>query len=387
MGSRKFPKFSKNEYSDRNEKLSALLEEESVGALIIFGSSGNAANLHYWTNYLPRSSSYFVATQDLSSNKLLIGTYNHIPTAKEMSVIDDIGWATHSHAEAVVKATGKILAEGRKKIAILGKGFPHDVATSLTSKLGVELVNLTSNANQIRAIKSDEEISWLVKAAELTDAAMSALATKLRSGMSEYDMADIVEHSYLPKGGTTRIHYMGSTSMTRPEICVPSQYQTSRRLKKGDVVITELSAEYGGYAGQIHRPIAIGSKPAGNYSKLYDAALDTYQDVLSKLKDGATSEELIQAADDVIVKRGFTVCDSLVHGFGTELAFPELGTSNSVYANPHYEYKQNMAVVIQPNPITRVGRCGLQLGNLCIVGKKESKSLQKFPLKFLETRR
>ena len=304
-----------------------------------------------------------------------------------MSIIDDISWATHSHSEAVVKSAGKILVDGKKKIAIIGKGFPHDVAASLTTKLGVELVDLTSKTNQIRAIKSDEEISWLVKAAELTDFAMSALATKLRSGMSEFEMADIVEHSYLPKGGTTRIHYMGSTSMTRPEIYVPSQYQTSRRLKKGDVVITELSAEFGGYAGQIHRPIAIGAKPTGNYSKLYNAALDAYQDVLSELKDGATSEELIQAADDVIVKRGFTVCDSLVHGFGTELAFPELGTSNSVYANPHYEYKKNMAVVVQPNPITRDGKFGLQLGNLCIVGRKESKSLQKFPIKFLETRR
>lgn len=386
MGSRKFPRFSKSEYVRRNEKLRALLEEESANAAIIFGSSGNTSNLHYWTHYLPRSSSYFATTPDLSNNKLLIGTYNHIPTAREMSIVEDIGWATHSPPEAVVEAARKILGDG-KKIAIIGKGFPFDVASSLLSKLGVELANLTSKANQIRAIKSEEEIRWLVKAAELTDLAMSALSTKLRSGMTEHEMADIVEHAYLSRGGTTRIHYMGSTSMTRPEIYVPSQYQTSRRLKKGDVVITELSAEFQGYAGQIHRPIAIGSKPTGDYSKLYDAALDTYEDVLSKLRDGATSEELIQVADESIVKRGYTVCDSLVHGFGTELAFPELGTSNSVYANPHYEYKENMAVVIQPNPITLDGRCGLQLGNLCLVGKTKSKSLQKFPIKFLQTRR
>lgn len=387
LGSTKFPRFTKNEHSIRNKKLGTLLAEVGAGALVIFGSSGNTSNLHYWTHYLPRSSSYFVASKDLSNNKLLIGTYNHIPTAKEMSIVDDIGWATHSHSEAVVKATGQIRADGKRKIAIIGKGFPYDVASAISSKLGVELVNLTSEANQIRAIKSEEEINWLKKAAELTDFSMSALATKLSSGMREYEMADIVEHAYLPKGGTTRIHYMGSTSMIRPEIYVPSQYQTSRRLRKGDVVITELSAEFGGYAGQIHRPISIGEKPTGNYSRLYDAALDAYEEVLSQLKDGTTSEELIKAADDAIVRKGYTICDSLVHGFGTELAFPELGTSNSVYANPHYEYKENMAVVIQPNPITPDKKYGLQLGNLCLVGKEKSKSLQKFPIKFLQTRR
>ncbi len=386
MVSRKFPRFSKNEYLQRNNKLKAMLEDESANAVIIFGSSGNTSNLHYWTHYLPRSSSYFVSSSDLSNNKLLIGTYNHIPTAREMSIVDDIDWATHSPAETVVETARKILGDG-KRVALIGKGFPYDVASSLVSKLGVELINLTSKANQIRAVKSEEEIRWLVKAAELTDSAMSALATKLVSGMTEHEMADIVEHSYLPNGGTTRIHYMGSTSMARPEIYVPSQYQTSRVLKKGDIVITELSAEYEGYAGQIHRPISIGAKPTSNYSKLYDVAFDAYENVLSRLRDGATSEELVQAADDVIIEKGYTVCDSLVHGFGTELAYPELGTSNAVYANPHYEYKENMAVVVQPNPITIDKKYGLQLGNLCLVGKNKSKSLQKFPIKFLQTRR
>lgn len=388
MASRKFPRFSNNEYNRRNEKLRKLLEAESIGSVVIFGSSGNTSNLYYWTHYLPRSPSYFVTNSDLSNKELVIGTYNHIPTAKEMSVVQEIGWATHSPAETVCELVRQIVGEkGGKRIALIGKGFPYDVASSLESRLGVELVNLTNEANQIRAVKSEEEIKWLVRAADLTDRAMSALATQLKAGMTEHEMVEIVEHAYVQRGGTTRIHYMGSTAMNRPEIFVPSQYQTSRRLKRGDIVITELSAEFGGYAGQIHRPIAIGTKPTEAYLKLYDIAHLAYENVLSKLKDGTTSEELIRAADEAIVRKGYTICDSLVHGFGTDLAFPELGTSNSVYGNPYYEYRENMAVVIQPNPITLDNKHGLQLGNLCIVGRSKSRSLQKFPLKFLITRR
>lgn len=107
-----------------------------------------------------------------------------------------------------------------------------------------------------------------------------------------------------------------------------------------------------------------------------------YEKVLSRLADGATSEDLIKSADEAIKKKGYNICDSLVHSFGTDLGFPELGTSNSVYANPSYEFKENMAIVIQPNPVYR-NKFGLQLGNLCLVGKSKSVSIQRFPLKFI----
>jgi Xaa-Pro dipeptidase len=387
MNSGKFPRFSNNEYSRRNRKLKEVMEEESVSVCVIFGSPGNTANLYYWTHYITKSPAFFVTNTD-GDSELFIWTFNHIPTAKEMSIIYDIDWVGHSPVETIISATRKKLdaekesAKG-KIVGLIGNLFPHDITSSLETKLGVKTVNLTKKANLIRAIKSKEEIEWLRKGAALTDRAMRTLEKELRIGMTEYEIANIIERSYVPLGGTTRIHYFGSTSMHYPEIYVPAQYQSSRRLKKGDIVITELSAEYGGYAGQIHRPIAIGTKPTENYSKLYDISLEAYENVLSILKDRATSEELIKVADDAIVSKGYTVCDSLVHGFGTDLSFPELGTSNSVYPKPHYEFKANMAIVIQPNPITPDHKFGLQLGNLCLVGKRKSIPLQKYPIKFI----
>lgn len=387
MNSGKFPRFSNNEYSMRNRKLKELMEEESIDACMVFGSPGNLANLHYWTHYLTKSPAFFVTNAD-GDSELFIWSYNHIPTAKEMSIVSDIEWVGHSPVETIIGATKKILGNGKKvshekNVGLIGNLFPHDIVSALESRLGMKTVNLTKKANLIRAIKSEEEIDWLRKGAELTDRAMRALEKELRIGMTEYEIADIVERSYVGLGGTTRIHYLGSTAMHNPEIYVPAQYQTSRRLKKGDIVITELSAEYGGYAGQIHRPIAIGSKPTEIYSKLYDVSLEAYENVLSALRDGANSEELIKAADEAIVSKGYIVCDSLVHGFGTDITFPELGTSNSVYPRPDYEFKENMALVIQPNPITLDNKFGLQLGNLCLVGKNKSVSLQKFPMKFI----
>jgi Xaa-Pro dipeptidase len=384
MRDRKFPKFSKGEYAKRNRKLKQLLDVEGADAAIIYGTAGNIANLYYWTNYLARSSSYFITNSDLSNSELFVGTFNHIPTAMEISVIKDISWTGQSGFEKIVDSVRKKF-EGQRKsvVALIGGNFPHELVRYLESKLKVRTLNLTAKANQVRAIKSEEEIDWLLKGVGFTDLAMKALEEQLKVGMSEHEIVDVVEHAYVPLGGTTRIHYLGSTSMNSPTIYVPSQSQTSRRLERGDIIITELSAEYGGYAGQIHRPIVIGAKPTLQYSKLYDVALEAYENILSELKDGVTSEILIKSADSAIVDKGYTICDSVVHGYGTDLAYPELGTSNSAYLNPHYEFKENMIIVIQPNPITLDKKFGLQLGNICLVGRNKSQALQKYPIKFV----
>jgi Xaa-Pro dipeptidase len=388
LDSARFPKFSNGEYSKRNRKLKELMERESLEVCIIYGSPGNIANLYYWTHYITKSQAFFV-TDPNGSSELFIGSYNHIPTAREMSVVKEIEWIGYSPIETIVNSVKrKTSSEGKgAAIGLIGNPFPFEIVSALESQLGnVRAINVTQKANEIRAIKSQEESDWLRKGAQFTDRAMRALEEELKIGMTEHEIVDIIERAYIPLGGTTRIHYLGSTPMDDPKIYVPAQYQSSRRIKRGDVVLTELSAEYGGYAGQIHRPVAVGMKPTENYLNLYETARATYDYVLSALRDGATAEELVRASDKPIIPKGYTICDSLVHGFGTDLSFPSLGTSNSVYSTPqNFEFKQNMAIVIQPNPITLDKKFGLQLGNLCLVGKTKSISLQKFPIKFITT--
>jgi Xaa-Pro dipeptidase len=375
-----YPRFSKAEYSSRYKALRELLQQHSLSAVIISGGQGNVGNIYYWTNYLPKSTSYFLTTGQ--SGTLLVGNYNHIPTAKSMSIVYAIKWATHFQLERIGHEMVALSKVAGKRIGVIGN-ISYEILDGLKRKLDCKLVHVTKNVNEIRSVKSREEIEWLNRGAEFTDRAMKALESESRIGMSEFEISNIVERSYVPLGGTTRIHYIGTTSMRNPRVCVPSQNPTARKLRKGDIIITELSAEYAGYAGQIHRPISVGQSPTEEYENLYGSARDAYEAVLDSLVDGAISNDLVSAANDSIVNRGYTIYDCLIHGYGTDYMLPELGTTNSAYDNPKYVYKENMAIVIQPNPISKNKRSGLQLGNLCLVGKRKSHSLQKFPMKFV----
>src|SRR5262249_42554211 len=77
---------------------------------------------------------------------------------------------------------------------------------------------------RLRAVKSTEEIDWLRIGAALSDRGMSGLRDGLKPGLSERQLGDLIERTYVAEGGTNVIHYLGVTSMHDPQVPVPRQF-------------------------------------------------------------------------------------------------------------------------------------------------------------------
>jgi Xaa-Pro aminopeptidase len=152
------------------------------------------------------------------------------------------------------------------------------------------------------------------------------------------------------------------------------------------VIITEISASYWGYSGQIHRPVFVGRGPTPAWQRLFDVAHDAYRGMADAIRPGATEADVIRAAS-VIGERGYDIYDDLIHGYGVDIHPPVIDRSCSRYwpwndASPAPEgrrFERNMAIVIQPNPITPDERMGLQLGALTIVTDDGATSLHEVP--------
>jgi Xaa-Pro dipeptidase len=167
--------------------------------------------------------------------------------------------------------------------------------------------------------------------------------------------------------------------MDDPDRFVPWQKTTPRTVSEGSVVITELTVSFWGYSTQIHRPFAIGREPTPLYRKLFETALACYENVRSICKPGTTSEEII-AATSVIEENGFTTYDSIFHGEAGK--GPELGTKSAAHPLEKWTLAENMVHVIQPNPITKDFRAGLQLGAAVLVTQNGGEPLHNYPFKF-----
>jgi Xaa-Pro aminopeptidase len=266
-------------------------------------------------------------------------------------------------------------------------GMPYEHHATLRGTLpALELVDVTREFASLRAVKSDEEIQWLRRAAAFTDRTIEALREDVRPGIPEYALLGIVEGSYRSDGGLPHIAFLRSMPMDRPNGCLPAQNPSGRIIEEGDVIITEISASYWGYSGQIHRPIFVRREPTPAWQRMFDTALEAYRGMADAIRPGATERDVVRAAS-VIGERGYDVYDDLVHGYGVDIHPPVIDRWCARWwpwdeSNPAPEgrrFERDMAVVIQPNPITPDERMGLQLGALTIVSDAGAESLHRVP--------
>jgi Xaa-Pro dipeptidase len=258
--------------------------------------------------------------------------------------------------------------------------IPYNQVKALGELLpDAEFVEFGRAYNAIRWVRSAEEVPYLRRSGELTDRACEALERELRPGLTEFEVRAIVTAAYNDQESDPGIHFIATTSMAAPDRFVPWQRVTPRTLAKGDVVITELTVSYWGYATQIHRPFAIGAEPAPVYRELFDAALTCYENIRRICTPGTTSREIVAAAS-VIEERGFATYDSVFHGERGK--FPEIGTASSAHPPEDWTLRENMVHVIQPNPITLDHTAGLQLGAAILVTPNGGEALHAYPFVF-----
>src|SRR6266704_4247180 len=113
--------------------------------------------------------------------------------------------------------------------------------------------------------------------------------------------------------------------MASPEYCVPRQLESKRKLRPGDVIATEITAQFFEYPGQILRTFTVAAEPTPLFRKLHETAEAAFDAVTRVIRHGTRMQEIIEAAG-VIEAAGFTVYDDFTHGFGGRYFPPVLGS-------------------------------------------------------------
>jgi Xaa-Pro aminopeptidase len=224
-------------------------------------------------------------------------------------------------------------------------------------------------------VKSDEELGRLAAGAYLSDLGVLGLRAGLRPGLVDHELSDLVERAYVPLGGTTHIHYFAITSMTSPGRAAPAQYTTGRRVQDGDVVVTEISAAFQGYSGQVLRTMTTSDELSPLYRDLHAVADAAFDAVCGVLRPGGTAADVVEAAG-VIEDAGYTTVDDLVHGFGGGYLPPVIGSrSRPAGPLPDLVLQAGMTLVVQPNVTTPDRKAGVQTGELMVVTESGAVSL------------
>ena len=309
---------------------------------------------------------------------LFVQYVNHAPQARLLADKAEVAWGGESSIAAAIDVLAKRGAR-QDRVATIGP-LSAEHSTMLSAKFGT-LKNLNREYVRLRQVKSAEEIDWLRIGAHFSDLGMAALRDGLKPGLNERELGDLVERAYVAQGATNVIHYIGATAMAAPDLAVPRQFPTTRRLQAGDVVVAEISAAFWDYPGQVLRSFALG-EPTKLYRDLHAAADAAFDAIAAVLKAGATPAQVIEASG-VIEDAGFTIIDDLLHGYGGGYLPPILGSkSRPAGPVPQEPFRAGQTVVIQPNVVTRDHTAGVQTGEMVLITETGIERLHTMPRGF-----
>jgi Xaa-Pro aminopeptidase len=373
-----YPRFSDAEMKRRAVLLEQMMTSHEIDALIAaeFMRAGTATG---WITGWPVTAEAVTLMIPGTPRRMYVQHFNHLPLARQLAHDTEVLWGEAGAAHLAADAISRTKA-GKCRVGVIGR---LTSAQSCMLAAAFDVVDMNKAYAQARLIKSEEELRWLQLAADLTDLAVTALAEGAKAGLDERALSALVQTPYLPYGATNFIHYFQAASMDKPDAAVPRQYPSGRKLRIGDALSTELSVDYWGYTGQVLRTFFIGREPNALYRDLHAVADAVLDDIMALIRPGVHVRELA-AASRKIEDAGYTIIDDLIHGYGGGYLPPVLGSASRPAAGviPDITLKSGMALVIQPNVVTKDWKAGVQTGNLIAVTDAGAQTLQKFPRGF-----
>jgi Xaa-Pro aminopeptidase len=240
-----------------------------------------------------------------------------------------------------------------------------------------ELVSTTGIVDSLRAVKDDEEVAKLRRAARIADRALEALTAETWVGRSEKELAWRLRE-LLHAHGADSLSF-DSIVAAGPNGARPHADPTDRIVEKGTLVTVDWGVRVDGYCSDCTRTFSTGNLP-GRLREAYDVCLEGQKRACANIKAGMTGVEADALAREPITDAGFGehFGHGLGHGVGLQVhEAPRLSTESGdtlVAGN---------AVTIEPG-IYLEGLGGVRIEDLAIVRDGGVELLTSFPKELAE---
>lgn len=182
----------------------------------------------------------------------------------------------------------------------------------------VELVGVGTMLEDLRAVKSTEEIAKITHAIEVTDQALAQVAPTIKAGDTERAVAWRIESA---------MREMGAEGPSFPIIvaagtnaAMPHHSPSERTIRPGEPIVIDMGALVDGYCADLTRTLWVG-EPDQMLRKIYPIVLRALQAAEAGLKAGASGKEIDTLARDVIGEAGYGAAfgHGLGHGLGVRV--------------------------------------------------------------------
>mgnify|MGYP000164966628 CR=1 FL=1 len=318
--------FAREEYLARIAATKARMAEQGIDLLLV----SDPCNMNYLTGY--DATSYYVhqlVAQPLAAEEpLWIGRAMDVACARFttfLSADQMIGYPEHyigrldRHPYAYVAAMLQERGWGKARIGVEMDAhfFTARCLAELREHLpAAQFIDVTLLVNQVRIVKSDQEIQYMHEAGAIVERAMLAAIDAIEAGVRQCDVAavfydsavrgdaefggDMPEGPWMPAGART---------------AAPHLTWTDERYRSGEATNLELNGVRHRYTAALARTVILGAPPS-KLAALAAVVIDGMNAALDRARAGVTCQEVAHAWREVIAKAGIEKASRIGYSIG-----------------------------------------------------------------------
>jgi Xaa-Pro dipeptidase len=297
--------FESSEYEARRARAINQMAARGLDGLLIFQQE----SMYYLTGYDSFGFCFFQCLYLGANGTLALLTRSaDLRQARHTSVIEDIRiWTDEAGARPAEQLRDMLESLGARghKLGIEGNsyGLTHHNGKAVDAALAgfCTLSEASDLVTALRAVKSQAELKYVRKAAELGDAAFKAALRKIKPGADEADILASLQGTIFAGGGD---YPANEFIIGSGRDALLGRYKSGRRkLGRRDQLTLEWAGVYRHYHCAFMRTIVIG-KPSRRHVAMDEAARAALAEVETKLAPRNTAGDVFQAHARVMAAHG-----------------------------------------------------------------------------------
>jgi Xaa-Pro aminopeptidase len=302
------------------------MAEENIDALLVYGNSVSvgsfgAGSFRYLTDFFMIAGDGLLLFFSRSDPVLWVGNDIHEHQASKGSWVRDVRVSSSYAPEVVRVIKERTKGNGRVGISSL-KSLSANIYKELQENLpSCEWIDADPILLDMRLSKSEEEQRLLKRSAEIVDQGFQALLKSVRPGVTERELVGILEAWHRGQGCDRTFNLISSGPFPRKkrnESAVLLWYPSDREIKRGDVLVLEMTAAYGGYWNQLVRAVGVGEENR-DLSSFHQAILRSIGTGVNAMRPGVRTADFVTAMSRDAERMGYKLTAPVGHYTGLDL--------------------------------------------------------------------
>ncbi len=211
-----------------------------------------------------------------------------------------------------------------------------------------------------RAVKTDEEINFIITAQRIAERALLKAISRVKPGTTERELMAEINYEMII-GGAEKYSFETITAFGANS-AQPHHHPSDKKLDKDELILVDMGAKYNGYCSDMTRTFCLGD-PGEELLRVYETVRQAQEYAIKFIKAGMTCHDADALAREYITANGYgeNFGHSFGHGVGVDIhESPRVGSGSQTVLQP------NMVITAEPG-IYIPGLGGVRIEDMLVV--------------------